>query len=485
MLEALDRKTFCTLVPDPFVSREDLLKMLLIDFGVMSVDDLRSARLQGASRPELSYPLYEFLKSLVPLQAYAVLIIDEAQNLSPQVLEEIRILADLEAPEKLLQLVLVGQPELRAKLKDHAMRQVDQRVSVRVELLPLDRAGVGEYIAHRLNIAGAGTDRVTFSDDAVDAIFKATKGNPRLINLACDKGLHHGHLARTFTIGPEIVSRAVSELGMADLTLVPVSASTPLTTSTPLLASPPPSAAAPPMPSVSETDDFGLSDKFFERPRSAPEDSVTLDDAPGPQLLLGGDTDTPSSRRRRTLLWLFVCVVAPALVALLIWAWQDQSPLGGVLPEPPSPPANEVQPQTAPAVSRGQSVAADSPNQPFEVGVALFAGYERANRLAVVLAASGFRAITRPIESSGGRMYEVRTGPYFSRDAAEADAAVIRKLPGYSDARVVTQSSTPSVPAAETPSVPGTPAPPAAAPTPASPPQARPATSTEPSPDAP
>src|SRR6185503_222219 len=158
VLEALDRKTFCTLVPDPFVSRDDLLKMLLLDFGVMSVEDLRSGRLQGASRPELSYPLYEFLKSLVPLQAYAVLIIDEAQNLAPQLLEEIRILADLESPEKLLQLVLVGQPELKAKLKDHSMRQLDQRVSVRVELIALDRIGVGEYVAHRLNVAGGGTD---------------------------------------------------------------------------------------------------------------------------------------------------------------------------------------------------------------------------------------------------------------------------------------------------------------------------------------
>ena len=112
VLKALDRKTFCTIVPDPFVSREDLLKILLLDFGVVSVEELKGGRLNAASRPELSYPLYEFLKSLVPLQAYAVLIIDEAQNLSSQLLEEIRILADLEGPEKLLQLVLVGQPEL-------------------------------------------------------------------------------------------------------------------------------------------------------------------------------------------------------------------------------------------------------------------------------------------------------------------------------------------------------------------------------------
>src|SRR5947207_190752 len=88
VLQDLDRKTFTTFVPDPFVSREDLLKIMLIDFGVMSVDDLKTGRLNGASSPDLSYPLYEFLNSLVPLQAFAVLIIDEAQNLSPALLEE-------------------------------------------------------------------------------------------------------------------------------------------------------------------------------------------------------------------------------------------------------------------------------------------------------------------------------------------------------------------------------------------------------------
>ena len=574
VLEALDRKTFCTLVPDPFVSREDLLKMLLIDFGVMSVEDLRSGRLQGLSRPELSYPLYEFLKSLVPLQAYAVLIIDEAQNLAPQLLEEIRILADLEAPEKLLQLVLVGQPELRAKLKDFSMRQVDHRVSVRVELTALDRVGVSEYIAHRLNVAGAGTDRVTFADDAVDAIFKATKGNPRLINVVGDKALHHGHLARTFTIGPEIVSRAVSELGMPDVVPAPRSAPAPLRASAPPPASPPlpasasqrasapppaspplpasasqrasaPPPASPPLPASASqrdsaslpvwtpppasaplamvpapamrpdpaspsasapllapdsepTDDFGLNDKFFERPRSAPEDSVSLDDdAPAPHLLLG-DTDTPPSGRRRTLLLVLVGILALALAALLIWAWQRQSPVGDVAPAPPSPPATEAaQPQTPPPTeSVGQSVAADpanqSPtnqsatNQSFEVGVALFAGYERANRLAVSLAASGFRATTRPFESAGGRMFEVRTGPYLSREEAEADASVIRKMPGYSDARVIAPTATTSVAPSATSSGP-TSTPPAAASTPAAPAPApaRPATPSEPPPGAP
>ena len=218
VLKDLDRKTFSTFVPDPFVSREDLLKMLLIDFGVMSVDDLKSGRLKGASRPDLSYPLYEFLKALVPLQAFAVLVIDEAQNLPLSLLEEIRILSDLEGPEKLLQVVLVGQLELLPKLKDPLMRQMDQRVSVRCQLEALDRVAVAGYIAHRLSVAGGGTDRVNFSEDALDAIARATNGNPRLINLVCDKALHHGHLTRTFSIGPELIAQALTELGVTNLT---------------------------------------------------------------------------------------------------------------------------------------------------------------------------------------------------------------------------------------------------------------------------
>jgi general secretion pathway protein A len=213
VLDALDRKTFCTFVPDPFVSREDLLKMLLIDFGVMSVEDLKSGRLQSASRPELSYPLYDFLKSLVPLQAYAVLIIDEAQNLTPQLLEEIRILADLEGPQKLLQLVLVGQPELHDKLKDSALRQVDHRVSVRCSLVALDEQAVPEYLAHRLTVAGAGADRPQFVPDAMTLLFQSTKGNPRLLNLIADKCLHRAYVARTWVISADIVKAAIEELG--------------------------------------------------------------------------------------------------------------------------------------------------------------------------------------------------------------------------------------------------------------------------------
>ena len=117
VLQHLDRRTFAAFVADPFVSREDLLKTLLVDFGVISIGDLTRGRFNGASRSDLSYPLYEFLDSLVPLQAFAVVVIDEAQNLSLPLLEEIRILSELERREKLLQVVLVGQPELRSNLR--------------------------------------------------------------------------------------------------------------------------------------------------------------------------------------------------------------------------------------------------------------------------------------------------------------------------------------------------------------------------------
>lgn len=228
VLERLDRKTFTTFVPDPFVTREDLLKMLLLDFGVMSVDDLKSGRMSAASRPELSYPLYDFLKSLVPLQAFAVLIIDEAQNLSPELLEEIRILSDLESPEKMLQVVLVGQLELRAKLKLPEMRQLDQRVSARCSLNPLSREGVAGYISHRLGVAGGADDRVHFSPNAVDAVFRVSGGIPRVINLICDRALHRGHLARKSTIDLEAVTQAIDDLGVGSLTTPPATLVAPI-----------------------------------------------------------------------------------------------------------------------------------------------------------------------------------------------------------------------------------------------------------------
>src|SRR5215510_8001384 len=148
-LYQLDRKTFTTIVPDPFLSREDLLRMLLVDFGEVSVNDLRQGRLTGASRPDLSYQLYEFLTSLESVDAFAVLVIDEAQHLAPPLIEEIRALSELEAGRRLLQIVLVGQPELQNRLRQPELRPIEQRVTTRCELKPLTREDVSGYVAHR------------------------------------------------------------------------------------------------------------------------------------------------------------------------------------------------------------------------------------------------------------------------------------------------------------------------------------------------
>ena len=227
VLSQLDRKTFATFVPDPFVTREDLLKTMLIDFGAMSVDDLVKGRLKGATRPDLSYPLYEFLQSLEPLDAFAVLVLDEVQNLSLPLLEEIRILSDLEnAGRKLLQVVLVGQPEFDEHLKLPRMRQIKQRVSVHCELGPLAHDEVAGYVTHRLRVAGAAQDQLRLTDEALDLVRAASGGVPRVINLICDRALAQGHMARTSRIGREQVLAGLAGLRMPIPVLEPVAVAT-------------------------------------------------------------------------------------------------------------------------------------------------------------------------------------------------------------------------------------------------------------------
>jgi type II secretory pathway predicted ATPase ExeA len=211
VLQSLDQKTFAAFVPDPFLSREDLLKTLLVDFGVVSVDEIRSGRLRGASRTDLSYPLYDFLTSLQPLKAFAVVMIDEAQNLTAELLEEIRILSDLDNGQKLLEVVLVGQPELQARLATSTMRQLSQRVAVRCELSPLVRTDLARYVSHRLTVAG-NDGKLQFTDDAIEFVWAASKGNPRVINLVCDRALFGAARSRTMSVKAEHVVWAVDDL---------------------------------------------------------------------------------------------------------------------------------------------------------------------------------------------------------------------------------------------------------------------------------
>jgi type II secretory pathway predicted ATPase ExeA len=214
VLEQIDRATFTALVLNPFLSEEDLLKRILQDFGVISRDDSKAGRLANVSKQELIDALYDFLLGLIPLKASAVLIIDEAQNLPLSVLEQIRILSNLETDkEKLLQIILVGQLELQTLLRSSALRQLDQRVSIRYELKPLDREGSGAYVAHRLAVAG-GTASVSFATKALDRVHKLSGGIPRLINLICDRALLAGYSERANRITPEMVDQAAKSLDL-------------------------------------------------------------------------------------------------------------------------------------------------------------------------------------------------------------------------------------------------------------------------------
>ncbi|HEX4566697.1 MAG TPA: AAA family ATPase [Vicinamibacterales bacterium] len=249
VLANLDHKTFSAFVPDPFASREDLIKMLLTDFGVASGADVTSGRLRDASRLELTYLLRDFLGTLAPLQAFAVVFVDEAQNLSLPLLEELRILSDADGQ---MQVVLVGQLELGEKLRLPAMRQLDQRVSARCRLQPLDVAGVAGYISHRLHRAGGSADRISFSGDAVELIYELSGGVPRLINRLCDRALHVAYGRKIASIDREIVEATNPNTRVVS---APEPAATALVVSVPAAPAPPappPTAAASSVSALTE-----------------------------------------------------------------------------------------------------------------------------------------------------------------------------------------------------------------------------------------
>lgn len=182
----------------------ELLYMLLTDFGVEIKDNSKVAMLGS---------LNEFL-----IQSYAqnhnpVLIIDEAQNLTLDVLEELRMLSNLETDQqKLIQVVLVGQPELNELLMRDELRQLRQRIPGIFRIQFLSREEVAQYIRHRLEVAGLKNGHLVFSKSAVDAIHRYSSGIPRLINTLCDRVLMRGRLRKSRVIERDLVDASVIEL---------------------------------------------------------------------------------------------------------------------------------------------------------------------------------------------------------------------------------------------------------------------------------
>lgn len=144
----------------------------------------------------------------------AVLVVDEAQNLSPQVLEEIRMLTNLEtSTEKLLQIVLAGQPELEAKLSQPQLRQLRQRITLRSKTHPLTREETGAYVAERLKVAGSDGHEI-FSPQALEAVFRYSRGIPRIVNLLCEHALISAFVDQEPTIGPEVIEEVAREFDL-------------------------------------------------------------------------------------------------------------------------------------------------------------------------------------------------------------------------------------------------------------------------------
>lgn len=202
----LEDSIIYSLVLNPFQDFCGLLKSIISDFGLQPVSDERSG---------LVDQLIDFLLHRVgPEGKTALIIIDEAQNLSVETLEQLRIISNIETDkEKLLQILLLGQEELMENLQSRELRQLNQRISIRYFLTPLDKGEVANYIQYRIKISLApGRKPIRFTRSAIAEIYRYTRGVPRLINMIASRCLVAGFVAETHTIDRAMVRRAKESL---------------------------------------------------------------------------------------------------------------------------------------------------------------------------------------------------------------------------------------------------------------------------------
>ena len=203
LLERLDKMVSTALIFNSYLTRMELLQAITEDFGLQPYE----ATSKGYIDVLNEYLLGEFTAG-----RNAVVVIDEAQNLEPTVLEQLRMLSNLETERgKLLQIILVGQPELHTKLATLQMRQIEQRIAVRFYIQALTRTETEQYIMHRMSVAGA-AHTVTWSRRALRLIHHYTGGIPRRINLLCDRVLMMAFVRETHRVSAALVRRSAQEL---------------------------------------------------------------------------------------------------------------------------------------------------------------------------------------------------------------------------------------------------------------------------------
>ncbi len=203
LLNHLDKNTRTAFILYPNFSELQLLQMVIKDFGI---------EVKKKNKSSIINALNDYLIQETNKGHNIVLIIDESQNLKESQLEQIRLLSNLETEkEKLLQIILVGQPELCKKLKLTSLRQLNQRITVRCHVKPLKKEELKKYIYHRLKVAGS-SERIKFTDDAIEEVFLFSSGTPRLVNIICDHALLAGFVAETFTIDCSIIKKSIEEI---------------------------------------------------------------------------------------------------------------------------------------------------------------------------------------------------------------------------------------------------------------------------------
>lgn len=198
LLKDLDKRYKVALVLNSMVSSVGLLKTIITDLGITAI-------------PRSRQDMIEILVKFLINERNVVILIDEAQKLNIDALEQIRLLGNLETEkEKLLQIILVGQPELRDILAREHLKQLNQRIAVRYHIHPLSREEAKQYIYHRLKIAGD-TGKIVFDEDTLEEIYNYSGGIPRLINVVCDYCLMSGYINGSFVIIKYMVEQAIKE----------------------------------------------------------------------------------------------------------------------------------------------------------------------------------------------------------------------------------------------------------------------------------
>lgn len=203
LLNKLDDKSEVCMITNTHLSTKELILAILEDLGV---------EYKSGTKVKLLSQLNDYLIKMMNDGKNVVLIIDEAQNLTPSVLEEVRMLSNLETnTEKLIQIILMGQPELKEKLKLKQLEQFKQRIAVHYHLYPLTKHETADYVHHRVKVASQNDALSAFNKDALELVYEFSKGVPRLINFVCDNALLSGFVYERNPVDRAIVEEVIKE----------------------------------------------------------------------------------------------------------------------------------------------------------------------------------------------------------------------------------------------------------------------------------